>query len=150
MLTTDDIVEFCELERPTITRWVKDGIVTPMVSGRKGRGHSTLFSFQQGVALATIAAIHQSKRSCSTRFVKELIAGIQKIPWPELKKRFDPRSQRDWLSSSRSDKASWYHKLIPYESETKDINRRLLRVFNEINRRESKGITSYGIWRGTG
>ena len=144
MLTTDDIVEFCELERPTITRWVKDGIVVPAVSGRKGRGHSSLFSFQQGIALAMVAAIHQSKRSCSTKFVKELVLAIQKIPWGKLKKWFEPRSQTDRLRSAPSDNASWYHGLMLDKSEVRDIDRRLWRVFNEIKRRESEGMTSTG------
>jgi DNA-binding transcriptional MerR regulator len=58
MLTTNEVARAVDLSAVTLNEWATNGIITPAVKGKKGKGNSHCFTSQQAIGLAVVAALH--------------------------------------------------------------------------------------------
>jgi hypothetical protein len=76
-LPTEKVCTLLDIPVPTLTRWVKKGVIKPRVHGAKGRGMTHRFDYRQCLALATISVLSQSLRPPNNRGISDIYQNCQ-------------------------------------------------------------------------
>jgi DNA-binding transcriptional MerR regulator len=79
-LPTEKVCTLLDIPVPTLTRWVKKGVIKPRVHGAKGRGMTHRFDYRQCLALAAIKIRQDSLRPLVVKGIAHVYASVSGTP----------------------------------------------------------------------